>query len=102
MGPALMPLTHEVTVVIPTVAPHAGRAKMLTKALASVESQTHPATEVIVEYDENREGPAAVRNRAVEKVETEWLAFLDDDDYLLPEHLALLCMAQEESGADLV
>lgn len=93
---------HEVTVIIPTVSPHGGREKMLKKALASVEAQTHPATAVIVEHDTDREGPAVVRNRAIEKVETEWLAFLDDDDYLKPNHLAVLCKAQDESAADVI
>ena len=89
----------DVTVVIPTIPP---RAQMLTRALASVESQTHPAAAVIVEHDHTGEGPAVIRNRALGQVVTEWVAFLDDDDYLLPDHLAVLCQGQEQSGADVV
>lgn len=90
---------HEITVIVPTIAP---RQKMLAKALDSIKSQTHPASAVIVEEDVDREGPAVVRNRAIDKVETEWLAFLDDDDYLLPDHLAVLTQEQSDSGADVL
>lgn len=90
----------DVTVVIPTLP--ARRKTHLTRALASVEAQTHLATAVIVERDNDRTGAAATRNRAIEQVETEWTAFLDDDDYLLPDHLAVLCDTAREHDADVV
>lgn len=91
-----------ITVVIPTIAPRGGRQPMLEKALASVAEQTYPATAVVTETAGPREGPAAVRNRALTKVETDWVAFLDDDDYLLPDHLATLAQAQARTGADVL
>lgn len=36
------------------------------------------------------------------QVQTEWLAFLDDDDELLPHHLETLLRAQVETEADVV
>lgn len=92
-------VSHQISVIIPTIP---SRAKMLRRALDSVEAQSLPATAVIVEHDTDREGPAAVRNRAASRVETDWIAFLDDDDYLLPDHLATLARAQADTGADLV
>ena len=89
----------DITVVIPSIPP---RKTDLARAMASVEAQTHLATAVVVEYDTTGDGPAMVRNRALERVDTTWVAFLDDDDYLLPDHLAVLCQAAEESGADVV
>jgi hypothetical protein len=77
----------DITVVIPTIYP---RSHLLERALRSVEAQTYRAACVLVEVDTDREGPAAVRNRALEKVTTDWVAFLDDDDELYPNHLKLL------------
>ena len=96
--PVIRP-TADVTVIIPTVAP---RAAMLQRALYSVDCQTLRPRTVIVEPDTNREGPAVVRNRALAKVKTEWVAFLDDDDVMLPHHLHTLWTAQQTTNADLV
>lgn len=88
-----------VTVVIPT---HPGRELLLERALASVWAQTRQPDAVIVSPDPTATGAAATRNRGLAMVGTEWTAWLDSDDELLPNHLAD-CMAHaEESGADLV
>lgn len=83
------------TLVIPTVPPREKNG-FLDQALQSARDQTLPFDEVIVEADVKHEGPAVVRNRAVEKVETEFVCFLDDDDYLLPQHHQVL----SELGGD--
>jgi glycosyltransferase involved in cell wall biosynthesis len=87
-----------VTVIIPTIAT---RKKMLAEAVASVTAQTVPV-ELIVEEDVDREGPSTVRNRAVARAATEWIAFLDDDDLLHPNHIETLLTIQEEHNSDLV
>lgn len=79
-----------VTVVIPTIPP---RRALLERALRSVLAQTLPAAAVSVAVDLNREGAAKTRQRALDAVQTEWAAFLDDDDELLPNHLAVLVLA---------
>lgn len=89
----------DVTVLIPTIPE---RKLYLAGALATVKDQTYRPVDILVEEDTAREGPAAVRNRLLDRAETEWVAFLDDDDYLLPEHLHTLVTAQQTSGADLV
>lgn len=88
-----------ITVVIPTIPP---RKALLERALASVRAQTRYPDGIVVEGDRLREGAAAVRNRGLARVETEWVAFLDDDDEFLPGHLMLLEKWAEHAGADMV
>ncbi len=88
-----------ITVAIPTIPPRSG---MLRKAVSSVMAQTRPAAAVSIAVDLEREGSAATRNRALEAVHTDWVAFLDDDDVLLPNHLELLAVEAERTGADVV
>lgn len=87
-----------ITVVIPTIR---GRAEWLARAVASVRSQTL-ACELVVELDAERDGAAATRNRALTKVGTEWVAFLDDDDAFKPEHLRACLRHAVLTGADVV
>jgi glycosyltransferase involved in cell wall biosynthesis len=75
---------------------------MLQKALASVSAQTCPPEATIVSYDHEHGGHAHNRNKAMAMVNTEWVAFLDDDDVLLPHHLEHLINVQAQTGADLV
>ncbi|WP_405815588.1 glycosyltransferase [Streptomyces sp. NBC_01390] len=88
-----------VSVVIPT---HPPRASKLRRALASVCAQTVQPIAVVVENDVDRTGSAATRNRGLAHVTTEWVAFLDSDDQLLPHHLERLTMEALKTGADVV
>jgi glycosyltransferase involved in cell wall biosynthesis len=88
-----------VTVVIPTIQV---RARMLAKALLSVARQTLQPDAIVVEGDSGRTGSAATRNRALAKVTTEWVAWLDDDDQFLPNHLERLTEAALKENADVV
>src|SRR3546814_17041614 len=65
-------------------------------------AQTLPARAVIVQADNDKEGSAVTRNRALEAVRTPWVAFLDDDDQFLPHHLQRLSQALTETHADVV
>jgi hypothetical protein len=89
----------DVTICIPTIA---SRKIQLAGALASCREQTYQPVEVLVEEDTDREGPAAVRNRLLARAQTPYVAFLDDDDWLLPHHLHTLVVAWLASGADVV
>lgn len=89
----------DITVVVPTIPI---RAKMLRRALWSVFTQTVVPAAVIVETDLHREGSAVVRTRGLNKVTTEYTAFLDDDDQFLPEHLELLMQTAVGTRADVV
>lgn len=88
-----------ITVVVPTIAP---RYDLLVRALASVRAQTLAPARVVVMEDRDRLGAAAVRNRILDRVDTEWTAFLDDDDEFLPDHLKLCARYATLSGVDVV
>lgn len=76
---------------------------MLKRALASVNAQIRPADQVIVELDDDRTGAAATRNRAFDRCDTDLVAWLDDDDELLPNHLLRLARVLERADViDLV
>lgn len=76
-----------IAVVIPTIP---GREELLERALTSVNRQHRAPDQVVVEYDQERTGAAATRNRALERVETDLVAWLDDDDELMRNHLGAL------------
>lgn len=88
-----------ISVVIPTIP---GREESLQRAIASAHAQTYPAAAVHVVLDTQRQGAAHTRNKALELVDTEWVAFLDDDDELKPHHLKACARHAALTGADVV
>lgn len=89
----------DITVIVPTIS---GREHLLIRAITSAQRQTRPPREIIIVNDMDRRGAALARNCGVALADTEWIAWLDDDDQLLPEHLQVLHRGAEWSGADLV
>lgn len=85
--------------VIPTIWP---RRTRLARALASVGSQTLLPVDVIVQDDAVGVGAAITRDAGLRRVRTPWVAFLDDDDWLYPDHLETLLTAALSDGADYV
>lgn len=73
-----------VAVVIPTIP---GREKRLQSAVESVMNQTRPPDQIVVQKDADGRGAATTRNRGLEKVVCDYVAWLDDDDLLLPNHI---------------
>lgn len=90
----------EITVVTPTIGP---RELQLHRARFSVDIQTYTGEvrHLIVE-DENHDGAPITRQRGLDAVDTEWVAFLDDDDEFLQQHLERLMWAANEHDADYV
>ena len=95
------------SVILPTTRPD-----LLPRALRSIAAQSLLPAEVLVVHDggpaldigrlpfpvrsigiQPRQGPSAVRNAAVALSTSELIAFLDDDDEWMPEHLASLAPA---------
>lgn len=111
-----------ISVIIPTF----NRFEPLDAALGSVAAQSaRNRIEVIVVNDggpsvapvvraregelsvrlvelERRVGPGAARNVGIQLAAGDYLAFLDDDDLFLPDHLAAGCKLLESADADLV
>lgn len=75
---------------------------MLARALDSVCKQTRPADAVCVAVDRDHEGEWTTRNRTLAMADTEYVAFLDDDDELLPQHLDALMARASKGDVDLV
>lgn len=75
---------------------------MLIRALKSVTEQTHPVSQISVALDTERLGAGPTRNRALSAITAEWTCFLDDDDYVYPNHVEALLAHQAETGADVV
>ena len=88
-----------ITCVTPTIPP---RYRELARASASVQAQKRPADHHVVIVDFHGNGPGPTRNAALAQVDTEWTAFLDDDDEFLPHHLRACEKMGFWSGADLV
>lgn len=97
-----------ITVVIPTIPP---REALLRRAVDSVNGAaarmaqaygTMVPVELCVVVDGDRRGAAKTRHRGLLEVETEWVAFLDDDDVMHPDHLIQLFGAALLFNADYV
>lgn len=94
-----MNFPRDVTALIPHIPV---RPNSLARAVKSVVTQTQRVTAIAVEVDNDRTGSAATRNRALDRVDTEWTAFLDDDDWWLPHHVDTLLRAAERFDVDVV
>jgi len=71
------------------------RSAMLAECVASVTAQTLAPLEHLILVDHHREGAARTRNRLVGAAAGDWIAVLDDDDLLFPDHLATLWEARD-------
>lgn len=89
----------DITVVVPT---HLARVRngMTKRAVGSVLGQSHPVAGLIVEVDKYGEGAAVTRDRGLQKVTTDWVAFLDSDDQMKRNHLEVLVHGAQATGAD--
>lgn len=88
-----------VGVAIPSIPVRAG---LLQRAITSVLSQTRPVDALSIAFDHEGQGAAETRNAAWQSLDTDWVAFLDDDDELEPHHIERLLACAYENDADLV
>lgn len=71
------------------------------RAVASARAQTFaPAGGIVVALDTDGDGAAVARNRALEQVTTPYVAFLDSDDEMYPDHLLRLARYIRLTGVD--
>ncbi len=101
---------------ISVVIPAYNRANTISRAIKSVLEQTYMPFEIIIIDDGSNDSTAEVagsfgnsvrvlkqlnsgvsvaRNRGVSEARSEWVAFLDSDDYWTPNHLACMVHAIE-------
>jgi glycosyltransferase involved in cell wall biosynthesis len=62
-------------------------------------AQARQPDEVIIVNDRDRRGAGWARQRVLDRVQTDWLAWLDSDDEWLPEHLGKLLRVADATGA---
>ena len=86
----------DVTVVTPVLP---GRG-MVWEAEASVLAQTVGPVAHLLEVDSDLEGPGALMNRLIGRVDTTWFSVLPDDDLYDPDHLESLLAVCDD--ADIV
>lgn len=86
------PDTERVTVITPHVT---GRAGMLTELGDALDAQTYGRARWLIGTDTDREGPARIRNALLWRVRTPWVALVDDDDLVDPDHLETLLEAAQ-------
>lgn len=84
----------EVTFITPTIPE---RSRLLCDAIGSVNQQIVPAVDHLVGVDLQKRGPSYIRNQLSKSVETEWIAFLDDDDVVYDNHILEASAAAEKS-----
>ena len=87
-----------ITVCIPT---HPARfaSGLLKRALDSVLTQTLKPERILILNDAAREGVGVIRQRLLDDVRTEWVAWIDSDDEWMPEHLEKLMRVAEETDS---
>lgn len=115
-------MNDQVTLVVPTY----NRAHLLHDAIQSTLQQTHPNWEMIIiddgstddteatvrKYLENDprikyfknpgKGVSAARNHGIQMAQSQYIAFLDDDDISLPHRFESQMKAMKKSGAGFV
>ena len=84
---------------MPSIPP---RALMRDRAMGSVWQQTYPVSQLSLSMDHEKAGAAANRQRALEGIATDYVAFLDDDDAFLPMHVEKLVRFAQDTRADYV
>lgn len=89
---------NDVTVVTLTIP---GREQLLARCIASVYAQTVKPYAHIILAESSRKDVGKMYNEAVKAVKTEWIHFLDDDNYLLPLHIEKL-LSEMQHGVDVV
>lgn len=89
----------DIGVLITTIPP---RKELLARALDSVNAQTLQPAQIHVELDSEHAGAAVTKTRGLESITTEWVAFLDDDDYYLPTHLESMAEVAKADEHDVI
>ena len=92
-------MTFPVSLVIPTIE---SREELRKRALRSADSQLLEFRDIFIQHAGPSDDAAATRQHGLDRVDTEWVSFLDDDDELEPDHLQSLLETQSDTGADVV
>jgi glycosyltransferase involved in cell wall biosynthesis len=94
-----MGLIADVTICTATIPT---RNDLLQRCIQSVKNQTLQPTKHLIKLDDQRLGPCAMLDAMIEEATTKYVAILDDDDELLPNHIESIYKTIVEQDADLV
>lgn len=94
-----MGLIADVTICTATIST---RTELLKRAIESVKNQTLQPFEHLIILDSNKEGHCIILDKMINQAKTKYVAILDDDDELLPNHIELLYKKIVKTNADLV
>lgn len=94
-------MTETVGFAIPSI-PLPTRQQMLLRCIESIQKQTYPVSQISVAFDHDRQSAGPTRNKAMMNLTTDWVGFVDDDDWLYDFHVELLLNHAHETDADLV
>lgn len=105
-----MTLAPGITVVTPTIAPRENQLKRCARSVDSAmmhfrlktTGQPFIGLHHLISHDDAHQGAAKTRQYGLDRVGTEWVAFIDDDDEMLPRHLLALWTAAREHQVDYV
>ena len=83
---------------------HPGRIHngLFAECLQSVHAQTLLPDAHCIAIDNDGEGAAPTRQKALMMARTDWVAFLDSDDLFKPKHLRQMLTFAQDTGADFV
>lgn len=93
------PTAPDLTVLITTIPIRTARLRV---AEGSVSHQTLQPEEVVIQSDLEKLGAPGNRDAGIARVQTKYVALLDDDDYFYPDHLETLYQAALDTDADIV
>ena len=84
----------DITAIIPAFQ----RPRETRRAIQSVYDQTYPVSACsVIREPESAQGVSYARNYGIHHAQTPWVAFLDNDDYWLPDHIERLCKTHAEA-----
>lgn len=93
------PSAADLTVLVTTIPTRQDRLRV---ALDSIDAQTLKPYDVVVQMDTEKVGAPGNRDKGIKRVNTNYVALLDDDDYFYPDHLDTLYQAAIDTDADIV
>lgn len=120
-------MSHSNRKTVSVVIPYYNAAGKIGRAIQSALNQTHAVSEIIVVDDcssseaaqtaqrcaedttcgryirlERNGGPSVARNRGIDAATSDYIAFLDSDDWWLPEKIAFCLNAMNRNGGDFI
>ncbi len=73
------------------------RKPLLDRLMACLQPQLTPEVEVLVEEDQGQSSIGSKRNKLLERATGSWVCYIDDDDGINPNYVAIILKALESN-----